>query len=195
MEKSIENLLDFVAFTHEIRKVKRSMWVQDEEQFENDSEHSYQLALTALFIIEEGGLQLDAFRAMGMALVHDILEVHAGDTPVYGSKDALITKQAREKEAIQLLKKQWPNMKLMHKLIDECENKSTPESKFIYALDKLLPMLNNYLDKGRNWIRQGVTLEHLIAVKTGKVDIDPVVNEYYVQALELLRAKPEFFVR
>ena len=54
-------------------------------------------------------------------------------------------------------------------------------------------MLNNYLDNGRNWKRQKVQLEHVIAVKTGKADIDPTIEQYYKQLLELLRKKPEIF--
>ena len=193
MNEPIKTLLDFVSFTHEIRKVKRAMWVLDEDQFENDSEHGYQLALTALFVIEEKNLNLNALHAMGLALVHDVLEVHAGDTPVYGNQAHIQTQKARETEAIMELKRQWPQMQLMHELIDEYEARDTNESKFIYALDKLLPILNNYLDEGRNWIRQGVSLDQLIAVKRGKIDLDPAIHDYYAQSLALLRNKPEFF--
>src|SRR5580700_7952445 len=93
---NLDSLLDFVSFTHEIREVKRSMWVKGEEQFENDSEHGYQLALIALYIIEENGLKLDAFKSMGIALVHDILEVYSGDTPVFASVDITSTQKERE---------------------------------------------------------------------------------------------------
>ncbi|MGC1176847.1 MAG: HD domain-containing protein, partial [Candidatus Saccharimonadales bacterium] len=84
MTQDINNLIDFVDFSHDIRNVKRVMWVKDQEEFENDSEHAYQLALTALYIIESDKLALNSFKAMSLALVHDILEVYAGDTPVFG---------------------------------------------------------------------------------------------------------------
>jgi putative hydrolase of HD superfamily len=158
------------------------MWVLDEEQFENDSEHSFQLALTALYIIQHKRLKLDPYRSMALGLVHDILEVHSGDTHIYGSQ-----------EAITQLKAQWPDFDLLHELKAEYENKYSPESKFIYALDKLVPILNNYLDGGRNWKREGITLDKIISVKTDKIRSDETINEYYVEILGLLRSKPELF--
>jgi len=182
-----------VAFTDEIRRVKRAMWVKGEEQFENDSEHSYQLAMISLYIIKNDQLDLDVYHAMALALVHDVLEVHSGDTPVYGSRSSLATKAQREADAVIQLKRDWPKLTLLHELIEECEDKKTPESKFIYALDKLVPMLNNYLDGGRNWQRQKVSLQDVITVKTGKVDIDPTIEGYYRQTIELLRTRPDIF--
>ena len=72
MTASLNNLLGFVAFTHDIRSVKRAMWVKGEGQFENDSEHSYQLAMVVLYIAENDRQQIDVYKAMGLALVHDI---------------------------------------------------------------------------------------------------------------------------
>lgn len=193
MKSDIRDLLDFTLFTNEIRKVKRAVWVIGEEVYENDCEHSYQLAMTALYIIETNHLKLDAFKAMGLAMVHDILEVHAGDTPAFSEESALVAKVENEKQAIAQLQQQWPNLKLMHQLIAEFEAKSTPESKFVYALDKLVPILNNYLDNGRNWKREGFDLNRMIQIKSGKVDIDPTIDEYYQQILDILQSNPEIF--
>jgi putative hydrolase of HD superfamily len=194
MTESIDNLLDFVSFTHEIRNVKRSMWVLNEKQFENDSEHGYQLAVTALYIIEENKLQLDTYKAMALATVHDILEVHAGDTPVFGDTKDIETQKEREAKAVVELKRQWPKLKLLHELIDEYESRTTHESKFVYALDKLLPILNNYLDNGRNWKHWGVTLQDIVSVKTGKVDVDSTIKQYYEEILKLIDKKPDLFI-
>lgn len=193
MQVNLNGLLDFVSFTHEIRKIKRSMWIFDEEVFENDSEHGYQLALTALYIIEANKLNLDPYKCMGIALVHDILEVHAGDTPVFASEETKASQSEREQEAIQQLKQQWTEMELMHALIDEYEHCNTPESKFVYALDKLVPMCSNYVDGGRNWQKNGITLDKILAVKAGKVDVDPTIAQYYEDIVALLRNKPELF--
>jgi putative hydrolases of HD superfamily len=193
MIDSLDNLLDFVAFTHDIRAVKRSMWVKDEETFENDSEHSFQLAMVTMYVIQTQHLEMDAYKAMCMAVVHDVLEVHAGDTPIFGAEEALRTKQDREHHAVSELKRQWPQLKLMHDLIEEYEQRQTPESAFVYALDKLLPIINNYLDNGRNWKHGGRTLEDVIAAKAGKVTVDPTVNGYYGQIIALLQKHPELF--
>lgn len=193
MTSKLDTLLEFVSFTHEIRKIKRSVWVKDEEQFENDSEHSYQVALTALYIIESERLELNPYRSMGLALLHDILEVHSGDTPIFAAEEMQSTKAQREMDAIEQLRKDWPQMPLMLELIDEYETCQTPESKFIYALDKLLPIVNNYLDNGRNWKHNKVNLEQLIAAKKHKVTRDPAIKEYYDQLINILQKRPDLF--
>jgi putative hydrolase of HD superfamily len=206
MASNLDNLLEFISFTHDVRDVRRSMWVRGREQFENDSEHSFQLALAAMFLVEHDKLKLNVYRAMAIALVHDVLEVHSGDTYIYGTAGELSSKADREVEAIIMLKKQWPKFALMHELVDEYEARETPESKFIYALDKLLPMANNFLDNGRSWkresitredgsnhTREAITLERVIAAKAGKVSVDPTVNAYYEELLQRLKAHPELF--
>jgi putative hydrolases of HD superfamily len=193
MDAPLTSLFDFVSLTHDIRAVKRSMWVKSEETFENDSEHSYQLAMVAMYIIESQKLDLDTHKAMAMALVHDILEVHAGDTPVFGSAEQLQTKQQREQAAVAQLKQQWPDLSFMHRLIEEYELRQSAKSAFIYALDKLLPIINNYLDDGRNWKHSGRTLDDITAAKDQKVAVDTTVNDYYQQLITLLRQRPHLF--
>lgn len=194
MISKLDTLLEFVSFTHEVRKIKRSVWVADEEQFENDSEHSYQVALTALYIIESERLELNPYRAMGLALMHDILEVHSGDTPIFAEGEVQSTKAQREMDAIEQLRKDWPQMPLMMELIDEYEARQTPESKFIYALDKLLPIVNNYLDNGRNWKHNAVSLKQLVAAKQHKVAGDDTIKYFYDQLITILKKRPDLFV-
>lgn len=193
MNDSVTSLLSFISFTHDIRKVKRAMWVLDDEQFENDSEHSFQIAIVALYVIEQNNLKLDPYRCMALAIVHDILEVHSGDTHIYGKRSDLDSKKAREAAAIAKLKEDWPQLMRMHELIDEYENKKTEESKFIYALDKLVPMLNNYLDNGRNWKREHITLDRITSAKSGKIELDATVFAYYQDMVALMKNKPELF--
>lgn len=193
MTATLNDLLDFTSFTHDIRSVKRSMWVKSEELMENDSEHSFQVALIALYLIEQNNLPLDAYKAMGLALVHDILEVHAGDTYIYGTEQDRTSKQEREAKAVDILRRQWPEQRLMLQLIDEYEAKITAEARFVYALDKLVPILNNILDDGRNWQRDHITLTQLQQAKTKKIALDAEIERYYGMILVLLRSKPELF--
>jgi putative hydrolase of HD superfamily len=191
MAATFDQLLAFTAFTHDIRSVKRSMFVKGEKQYDNDSEHGYQLALIAMYVIENNELPLDIYKAMALALVHDILEVHAGDTFVYGS--SIKTQHTREQQAIVKLKEQWPSQKTMLSLIDEYEARDTPESKFVYALDKLVPILNNILDDGRNWKKEHITIEQIIAAKEKKISVDLGIQTYFEMALQVLRDTPGLF--
>lgn len=193
MAGDIQNLLDFVSFTHQIRTVKRAMWVKDEELYENDSEHSFQIALVAMFVIEEKKLSLDLYKCMALAIIHDVIEVHAGDTHAFGPKELIDTKSKRELAARKQLKKDWPTLSLMHELIDEYEMRETEESKFVYALDKVVPILNNYLDDGRNWKKDGITLEDHVKSKTKKVAHNSIVESYYYDIIKILEDRPDLF--
>lgn len=189
---SLGALVDFVKFTHEIRNIRRAI-ILEEGVHENDTEHQYQTALVAWFIIETDNLKLDKFKCVGLAMLHDTAEARAGDITVYGSAEEKTAQKKREKEAVENFKKEWPNFKSLHELIHEYEERSTPEAKFVYALDKLIPVINNYLYKGKAWKQQKVTIEQERAVKKGKVDIDPTINEYFKRIQELLEQKPELY--
>ena len=189
----LTTLIEFIKFTHEIRNIEREMLLERDDRHENDAEHGYQLALAAWFLIENDTITLDKYRCVGMALVHDIVEVHAGDTFAFASPEVLAAKGIKEKEAVAKLKEQWPTFTSLHELIDEYEACETAEAKFVYALDKLLPMINNYLYEGKAWKKHGLTFERMKSVKVGKVDVSSEVNEYYQELLKLLEQKPDFF--
>ena len=81
----------------------------------------------------------------------------------------------------------------MNDLIEEYEERRTPESKFVYALDKLLPVINNYIYEGRVWKKVGLDLEWLKGSKAGKVDESADVYAYYKEMLKVLEKQPELF--
>jgi putative hydrolase of HD superfamily len=182
-----------MKLTHEIRNVRRAISLETDLRMENDSEHMYQLALTAWFLIEKDKLKLDKNKAVAMALVHDIVEIYTGDIPTYAAEHSSPTKAINERLAASRLKKEWPQFKSLHQLIHEYEEREVPEAKFVYALDKLLPMINNYLYGGRVWRKQGLSLDWLKASKAGKVDMSPEVLRYYQQVLKLLESNPKLF--
>jgi putative hydrolase of HD superfamily len=192
MSKDLDNLIDFVKFTHRIRQVKRAI-VLDNDTHENDMEHQYQMAITALFIIDINNLKLDKYKCMALGLVHDIVEVYAGDISFFAANKDLNTKALQEKNAVKKIKTNWPTNTTMHELIDEYESRKTPEAKFVYALDKLMPEINNYLYEGKAWKAQGITIDRVINAKKGKVDIDPTIAEYHQQIMKAFKKHPEYF--
>lgn len=193
MAHGIQNLIDFVSFTHQIREVKRAMWVKDEETYENDSEHGYQIAMVAMFVIEERKLQLDVYKCMALALVHDVIEVYSGDTHAFGPQEHLDTKAERESAARKQLEEDWPGLSILHQLVDEYEERKSQESRFVYALDKVVPIINNYLDNGRNWKKDNITLYDHVGSKTQKVAVDPTVAKYYEEIMKILETRPDLF--
>ncbi|MBI1952351.1 HD domain-containing protein, partial [Candidatus Saccharibacteria bacterium] len=193
MSIDLDKLLDFARFTHEIRKVERMILLEGEDHYENDAEHSYQMAIIALFIIDSNGLKLDRYKCMAMAIAHDVIEVYAGDTLVFAPQKDLDAKTLREKKAIEKLKTNWPNIPSLHSLIKEYETRQSPEAKFVYALDKLMPEINNYLYEGRIWRQLGVNLGQVKKIKQGKIDIDTTIKDYHQQLLRIIEQKPELF--
>ena len=193
MKMDLEKLLDFVRFTHEIRNVQRAVLLETKNRHENDAEHGYQLALITWFLLDKNGLKLDKYRCVGIAIVHDIAEAYAGDTTAFASAKDRAAQEKREKEAIDKLQEEWPEFTSMHDLIDEYQRHETPEGKFVYALDKLIPIINNYLYKGRVWRKEGRTLEHMKGIKKGKIEPSPIVEEYYQELLKILEREPNLF--
>ena len=192
MSADLDKLMDFMEFTHEIRRIERTIHFEHDRQ-ENDMEHQYQLALTAWFLIENDKLPLDKSRCVGLSLIHDIVEVYAGDVSVHLPGYDHPDRSKNELRAAKKIEKQWPTFTSYKDMVQEYEARQTPEAKFIYALDKLLPILNIYLYKGRSWHIMGISLEEMKRVKVGKVDVSPEIAEYYRQFLKLVEQKPKLF--
>ncbi len=157
---------------------------------ENDTEHSYNLAMTAWFLAPHFS-ELNKDLLIKYALVHDLVEVHAGDTYIYGTNEELSTKADREKVAAAKLLADWADFSEIHELIEKYENKTDPEARFMYALDKIMPIMQIYIHKGYTWQKEGITAEQLHANKYDKVKLSPEVTPYYEQLYELLLASPE----
>lgn len=161
---------------------------------ENDAEHSYSLAMTAWFLAPHFPA-LDSGRLLKLALAHDLVEVHAGDTFVYGKQEHIQTKIEREQAALQQLQKDWPDFSEMTEALKEYEEKSSEEAKFVYALDKLMPPMINYLADGTVWREHSVTLDMFIAEKEKKIPTDSPIYPYYQEILAFFKTKPELFAK
>jgi len=193
MNPDLGNLISFIKLTHQIRNVRRAILLETDLRKENDSEHMYQLALTAWFIIEKDKLKLDKDKVISLALVHDIVEVYTGDIPTYAAEHSSPVKSINERLAATRLKKDFPQFKTLHELIQEYEDRQTPEAKFVYSLDKLIPVINNYLYDGRTWKKIGLDLNWLKSSKAGKIEASSSVFTYYQQMLKLLENNPKLF--
>lgn len=181
---SISRLIEFQQLLLKFRAIKRTVYIPpDNEELENDSEHSYNLALSAWFLGQYFP-HIDVNRAVILALTHDLVEVHAGDTFSYGAdKDA---KRLREEAAQKQLAEEWPDFPELHEAIEEYESRSSEEAKFVYALDKLMPSMINYLDDGYFWKKHGITLDMFKHEKETKMPVSPEIYPYYHELLALL---------
>ena len=162
-----ERLSKQFAFIMEIDKLKtvlRQTLITDKSRNENTAEHSWHLAMMSLFLSEHANapeLQID--RVMKMVLVHDIVEIDAGDTFAYdvkGNED----KAQREEIAANRIFSLLPDnhREEIYGLWREFEARETSEAKFAAALDRLHPMLHNYYTEGAAWKKHGIRAAQVI---------------------------------
>jgi putative hydrolase of HD superfamily len=161
------------------------------EKRENDVEHSYHLAMAAWLLAPHFALNKD--RAIRIALAHDLVEVYSGDTFAYGKQSELRTKDSREHQALKKLQKEWPDFAEMTESIEDYKNKTSDEAKFVYALDKVMPIIMNVLSKGIVWRTHRVTIEAFIREKEQKISKDSPIYPYYTELLAMLKETPHFF--
>ena len=191
--KKFNNLIDFVNFTHEFQQVIRVARIPFGDRMENDAEHSYQLAMVAWFLIDQDKLKLNKELCFMYALSHDLIEVYAGDTPVHDKK-AAISKHEREEKALKEIKKRFSKFKSLISIIERYEKRIDEESKFIYALDKILPPIQCYLEGGAIWKEFGMSLQDVIDNKNHKVALSKDVNKYWKELLkELIKSQKKLF--
>lgn len=190
---SLQRLLDLHNLINQFQEINRILvYYKDSNRAENDVEHSYSLAMMSWYL---AGFfdDLDQNTVIKIALAHDLVEVHAGDTSVFANQDDIKAKPIKEAKAAKILKQEWSDFADLNVYIAQYKNKSNKEAVFVYALDKLMPLLFNITQNGVTWQKHNISLKQLKAVKKGKVDKDPIVNEYYKQACVLLEQNPQFF--
>lgn len=190
---TLHALLEFNSLLLQLQRVERVVYVPGTDRFENDFEHGYQLAMLAWYIIENDKLSFDKDLVLKYALVHDFVEVHAGDTYFYGTKEELGSKKEREAQAAVRLRKELPGFPDLHTYIEQYEEQKDAESRFVYVLDKIVPIMNIYRDKGRTWQEQNVSLAMLIEKKASIMEQVPELKSYFDEFVALLEKQPKLF--
>ncbi|MDQ3018304.1 MAG: HD domain-containing protein [bacterium] len=188
----LEGILKFIKLTHDFQKIERINLIKGEERYENDVEHSYQLALIGWYIVSSQKLDLNIDRVIQYSLLHDLVEVYAGDTYAFDADVSVHeSKVERERLALVQLKEEFSEFPEMTNTIEQYEQRLDEESKFVYALDKIIPPLNMYLDGGRTWQRHSITLDQIIENKTPKVAVHPEIQKYFEQIVALLKSEQD----
>ena len=144
-----------IAFLLELDKLKniyRQTLVLHEDRAENDAEHSFHLAMMACILAEHANTPVDVLHTMKMVLVHDVVEIDAGDTYAYDAK-GLATQKERESKAADRIFGLLPNDQKEHliALFEELEEGKTPEARFAKTMDNLQPILLNDCNNGKDW--------------------------------------------
>ncbi len=192
--QELESIIKFIKLTHDFQKIERVTLVAGTDRMENDAEHSYQLALVGWYLVSTYKLPLNADLVVKYGLIHDLVEVYAGDTYAF-DKDPSVhaSKVQREQEALRKLQIEFPEFNELTDLISAYEKHEDEESRFIYALDKVVAPINIYLDGGGLWKVKKVTFQEMLDNKTEKVAAHPEVKKYFEQLVKLLEQEQHLF--
>ena len=163
-DERLNQQMNFLCEIDALKRIVRQNKILDGSRRENSAEHSWHLALFALILAEYGD-GIDPVRVMTMLLVHDIVEIDAGDTFIYDRK-GLKDKKIREQKAANRLFKLLPSDQaiFLRTAWDEFEERSTPEARFANSIDRLQPLLHNERTGGYAWRRHGITAEQVYGI-------------------------------
>jgi len=159
--------LDFLLELDKAKTVLRRSYITDGSRNENDAEHMWHLALFVLVLAEHADEPVDIGRVLKMVLVHDIVEIDAGDTYIY-DEVGKATQAGREATAADRLYGLLPPDQgaELRAIWEEFEARVTPESRFAAAVDRLQPLLANLATDGRTWREHGTTADQVRAINS-----------------------------
>jgi putative hydrolases of HD superfamily len=185
LESQIQFLIEIDKIKHIFRKTK----LFNKSRFENDAEHAWHLGLMAMVLAEYSNEQIDISKVIKMVLIHDIVEIDAGDTIVYDTEMRALA-QEKEKIAAERLFGMLPEdqKKTFIELWEEFEEKKSAEAKFAAAIDRFEPILQNYLTDYYAWKAHGISLNQLYEknehIKDGSKVIWETVQKIFMEAKE-----------
>lgn len=159
MKDKLKQQLEFLIEVDKMKNILRQTLLVDKSRRENDAEHSWHFALMAMTLFEYAGSpKVDINRVIRMALVHDLVEIYAGDTFAYDTA-GYESKDKREQEAADKLFSMLPIEQGIEFrcLWEEFDAMETPDSIYASAIDRLQPFINNYKTEGHTWVMHKVT--------------------------------------
>ena len=156
MDERLKKQLDFALEIDKEKNIFRQTHLSGHGRNENDAEHAWHMAIMAYLLREYANEEVDITKVMLMCLIHDIVEIDAGDTYAYDEEN-LKTQKAREDAAKERIFSLLPDdqKEEMIALFDEFEAYETAESKFAHSLDNLQPLMLNNSNDGSDWVEHG----------------------------------------
>ena len=159
----LESQIRFIIEIDKLKTILRQTKIMDGSRHENDAEHSWHLAVMAVLLSEYAKEKIDVLKVIKMVLIHDIVEIDAGDTFVY-ERPMTNSPSENEQKAAERIFNILPQeqAKEIMALWQEFEARETPESRFAAALDRLQPILCNIKNQGGAWKMHGITYDRVI---------------------------------
>jgi putative hydrolase of HD superfamily len=178
----LQQQIAFVIEIDRLKQVLRQTQLMDASRRENSAEHSWHLAMMVLVLAEYAPAEVDIQRAIHQVLIHDLVEIDAGDTFCYdtaGHDD----KADREQQAADRIFGLLPGAitQDLRQLWDEFEAQATPTARFAASLDRIQPLLHNWQTQGGTWKQHNISraqvMKRMAPVETGAPELWPFVLE------------------
>lgn len=162
MDERLKKQMEFILEIDKEKNIFRQTHLSDHGRNENDAEHAWHMSIMAYLLKEYANEKVDIARVMIMCLIHDIVEIDAGDTYAYDSA-GLATQKAREDAAKERIFSILPEdqKQELTALFDEFEENMTPEARFAHAMDNLQPLTLNNSNDGGDWREHNVSKEQV----------------------------------
>jgi len=158
-----ERQIQFIIEIDKLKTILRRTYLIHGERSENTAEHSWHLAIMAILLAEHANEPVNVARVIKMVLVHDIVEIDAGDTYFYDTAAALDKSEREHRAADRLFGILPPDQgSELRALWEEFEAGHTPDARFALALDRFMPQLHNYHTHGRSWAEHGITADRVL---------------------------------
>ncbi len=182
LNSDLQRIIDFIIELEKLKAVLRKTKPVGLERYENSAEHSWQVSLLALLLAQYSRTSVDVVRVVEVLLVHDIPEIDSGDQIIYQehSEDRAASEQRAARRIFGLLPE--PQADWCMSRWQEYEARESQEAVFAYAVDRLMPVLQNVKNNGQSWRENKVPLEKVLAVNAAIGEAMPSVWEH-VQSL------------
>lgn len=190
MNSRIDKLLSFLKEIEKYKTVEREMFTSNLDRPESDAEHSWHVAMFLLLFRKELPKDLDFIKMLKFALMHDLIEIYAGDTFAF-DKSGRNSKKEREINAAKKLFSQLPEdlQKEFIDLFDEYEEAKSKEVQIVRSFDKIQPILQNICSKGKSWKKHNVKYKDIDDYKRKYMIHNDVIFKIYNKLLEEAKDK------
>jgi putative hydrolase of HD superfamily len=165
MEKSrFEKQIEFILELDKEKSVYRQTHISGYKRQENDAEHAWHMAVMAYLLKEYSNQEIDLLKTLMMILIHDVVEIDAGDTYAYDPEKKKDQSEREKLASDRLFGLLPPDQKQqLQALFIEFEENQTPEAKFAHAMDNFQPLLLNDSNNGKDWVRHGIKKSQVVA--------------------------------
>lgn len=195
-DEQAKRLLELQKLLIQFLEIDRKVFIPDgktTDRFENDVEHSFNLAMLGWYLSQIYP-NLDKNKIIQFALIHDLVEVYSGDVMAIGrTEEEQHNKDIAEKEALTELQKRWPDFKDMTTMIEKYEEQKLPEAIFVKSLDKIAPLLLQILSEGKTWKYHNMSRRDIIKHKEEKTKNSPEIQAIWTELKKIVLEHDEYF--